>query len=271
MNTSLQKVKLSHEEIEKKQLRLSIGKKRKLLEKITEKVEVLRMELDLIKDEYNVRIGKLYLKDNSLDLEIIRYRHISSLIEQGLTFGEAVKKIEDSIYQELLEMQKLEEEIQQAEATMRERQNVEPKVQQDIKKLWKQLILKFHPDLVSDPKEKARREEIMKKINNAYKENDFELLQILESKLYVDHVEETSISMLEKTLFEIENMILSLKEQYKELKTSEWFGWKERFDKAKRKNIDIFADLEKSLLDDIVKKINILKSLKIKVGDPLVF
>ncbi|MDE2590202.1 MAG: J domain-containing protein [Patescibacteria group bacterium] len=267
----MQKVKLSREENEKKQLHLSIVRKRKLLENITEKVEVLRMELDLIKDEYNARIGKLYLKDNTLDLEIIRYRHISSLIEQGHTFGEAVKEIEDGIINQLLEMQQLEEEIHEAEAVMQDRQKVEASVERNIKKLWKQLILKFHPDLVTDPSEKAKREEIIKKINNAYKENDFKLLQILESKFFVDHVEETSVPMLEKTLADIENMIVSLKQQYKELRASDWFGWRIKLERAKKKHIDIFADLERSLLDDIVRKISILNSLKVKVGDPLVF
>lgn len=271
MNNALQVTKLPREEIIKKQLRLSIERKRKVLEKITEKVEVLRMELDIIKDEYNVRIGKLYLKDNSLDLEIIRYRHISSLMEEGLSFNDAVKQIEDNIYNQLLELQHLEEEINEAEQLMQDRQEVTPKVEQDIKKLWKQLIVRFHPDLVTDPKEKIKREEIIKKINNAYKENDYELLKILESKFFVDHVEATTIPTLEKTLVEIENMIVSLQKQYKELKTSEWFGWKQRLDKAQKKQIDIFADLEKSLLDDIVKKMSILNSLKIKVGDPFVF
>jgi hypothetical protein len=271
MNNALQTTKLSQEEATKKNLRTAITKRRKVLENITQKVEMLRMELDLIKDEYTVRIGKLYLKDNSLDLEIIRYRHISELIEQGLTFTEAMNQIEDSIYNKLLEMQKMEEEIYEAEELLQERQKNAPKVEQNIKKLWKQLILKFHPDLVTNPEEKAKREEVMKKINIAYKENDYELLKILESKLYVNHVKETSIEQLEKSLVEIENMITGLRKQYKELKNSEWYGWKEKIEHAKKKQIDIFADLEKTLLDDIVRKINILNSLKVKVGDPLVF
>lgn len=250
------------EERIKAQLYASIERKRKILEKITEKVEVLKMELEIVKNEYNSRIGRLFLKDNNLDLEIIKYKNICRLMEQGMSFQEAAKELEDAFYEDLLRLQDLEEEIGQAEEMLA--QQAEKKEDKDIRALWKKLIVKFHPDLVTDPEEKNRREMLMKKINNAYKEGDFEALKILESRTFDAETADSSVEKLERTLVEIENMILHLQKEFKNLKVSDWYGWKQRIEKAKKKQEDIFAELERSLLDDIVKKIDILKGLKVK-------
>jgi len=267
MKTSLQSI-LSEEEKIKKQLKLSIEKKMRALESITEKVELLKMELETVKNEYNTRIGKLFLKDNNLDLEIIKYKNIFQLMEKGKTLAQAIKELEDRFYEELLRLQDLQEEIDMAESLLHEgKENTGENPQlPDIRKLWKSLIVKFHPDLVADPLEKARREELMKKINTAYKEKDFEALKILESKTFETKTIESSVSMLEKTLVDIENMIIHLQGELRNLKESDWYNWRIRIEKGKKKNLDIFADLERNLLNDITKKIDILNGLRAKIG-----
>ncbi len=268
MKHSLQTVTLE-EEKRKTQLRTSIQRKSKVLETVTEKVELLKMELELVKNEYNSRIGRLFLKDNNLDLEIIKYKNIKHLMEEGMTFGEAVKELEDRFYEELLRLQGIQEEIDKAEQVFKEYTDIKQEDTQDkdIRKLWKSLIVKFHPDLVTDPIEKNRREELMKKINTAYREGDFEALKILESKTFTTGKNESDIMSLEKTLVNLENMIIHLRQEFKNLKLSDWYGWELRIEKAKKEHKDIFAELERSLLDDIVKKIEILNRLKVQVNN----
>lgn len=50
---------------------------------------------------------------------------------------------------------------------------------QDLKKLYRQLAKRFHPDLTTDPIERERRNRLMAEINNAYSERDFEALNLI--------------------------------------------------------------------------------------------
>lgn len=255
----------SREEKKKASLLLSIEKKRILLSEWMEKVESLRISLDLIKHEYNVRIGSLLLKDNQLDLEIIKYKNLKHLMEEGKTYDQAVRIEEDKFYNEILRMQEEQEKIEEEKELLENRAKISGEEEETIKSLWKKLIRKFHPDLSVGAKEKEEKEEIMKQINNAYAANDIETLRQFENEVYVQKSEETTIEQLEQILVETENMILLWQDKFRQLKQSEWFIWKIRREKLEKKNRqiseDVFAHLERKLLDDIVKKIEILKSL----------
>ena len=145
---------IDNHEKKKQTLLKTIAKKRKELITITAKVEMLRMDLDIVKREYDVRIGKLYLKDDQLDLEILRYKRIKSLLEKGVSFEKALKQI-DAFYkndQEIFDMKY--EEILKEETQITKRKQVTSQTQQNIKKLWKKLLFQLHPDLTSDETEK---------------------------------------------------------------------------------------------------------------------
>lgn len=254
------------EEKIKKRLQESIFRKRAVLEVWTEKVEILKMELDLVRNEYNVRIGYLFLKDNQLDLEIIQYKNLKHLMDEGMTYDEAVRAEEDTFYNEILRMQKEQAKIEAEKIMFEKRNDMSDEVQEDIRVLWKKLIRKFHPDLVTDPNEKLQREELMKRINQAYAEADIQILQEFEDRLQTDYIEESTIERLEKILVDTENLIQNAKETFKELRISEWYGWKKRLERAKKERVDIFAEMERNLLDDIVKKIGILRELRMQVN-----
>lgn len=246
----------------KKQLQKSIDQKKKILALWTEKLEVLRMELDLIQHEYNVRIGYLLLKDNQLDLEIIQLRNLKKLIDEGMTYAEAIRHEEDMFYNEILRMQEEAKKINEEKEMLENRNEVTEEEDQQIKSLWKSLIRKFHPDLVQNIEEKREREKIMKLINQAYAALDFEALQqIALTNIHVS-VKEATVEVLEQELIEIENAIVMAQNEWDLLKVSEWFLWKKKIENAKKTGADVFAQLEKNLLDDIVKKISIRQNLQ---------
>lgn len=234
--------------------------------KLNTRYEMLKMDLEIVEHTYKARIGRLYLKDNQLDLEIIRYKNIIQLMKTGLSFGAALKKIEDTFYAEQIRLDHENEEIEMDEEIVAKRKDVSDRIVEDIKTLWKKIIFKFHPDLVSDPAAKAQREEIMKRVNKAYSENDYETLKKIETQHYYEKIGESTVEELEMILVDLENSIIHIRQQYTELKQSDWYNWKIRIEKAKKKNEDIFKDLENDLLDDIVKKINILNNLKKEIG-----
>ncbi|HEX8965697.1 MAG TPA: DnaJ domain-containing protein [Patescibacteria group bacterium] len=261
----LQIIENSTEEKIKKNLEQSISKKRKQLAILTKKLDLLNSELETVRQEYEQRIGKLYAKDNALDIEIIKYKNIARLIEEGVSLNEARKELDDFWFNNI------EKDFSYNDPTFNENIDLSQNIPQDttpveLKKLWKKLILEFHPDLVTNPKEKEKRENIMKKINKAYKENNLDALRLLESKLFIEEADPTNINQLEYVLVEIENLIIGLTKQYKSLKLSEWFVWQKRIKKAEKEKKDIFIELEKSLIEDIVGKTKILKNLKQQIG-----
>src|SRR5258708_7266000 len=97
----------SREEKEKRILKKLIQKSRQKLVTAITKTEILRVELEMVKQEYHIRVGSLYLRSNQQDLEIIYYKNLLELMHDGYTFDEAVKKLDTTYYGQ---QKKLEEE-----------------------------------------------------------------------------------------------------------------------------------------------------------------
>jgi hypothetical protein len=249
----------------RKQLVLVIRKKRAELKHLVLQSEMLKVNLDMARQEYMVKVGSLFLKDNTLDLEIIRLRNILRLMDEGNTYDEAVEKIARTYYAEQLDLEREKEKIRFEEEIYIKREEHKPQITSDLKKLWKKLIAKFHPDLVQNLVEKKKRDGVMKQINRAYEEGDYEQLLKIEK----DHAatKETTIENLEEILL---NLMREIDEQVRlsaELKKSEWYDWMIKIENAKKKNGDIFAATERRLLDDIVEKFDIIKSLKQQIQE----
>src|SRR5260221_8911345 len=86
----------------KKALEASISRRRKKLLKVQLVLERCTREMTEIREEYEARIGKLYAKDNQLDVEIIRYKNILNRMQQVLSYLDAVKEI-DTIYSQFFD------------------------------------------------------------------------------------------------------------------------------------------------------------------------
>jgi hypothetical protein len=255
----------SQQERQRKSLVATIKKQRTKLQKLVLRNEMLKVQLEMLKREYMVKIGSLIVKDNHLDLDIIRYRNIISLMEQGKTFAEAYEALAKTYYAEQLELEQEEETIHVAEEILEKgEQQKSEEVQVLLKKLWRNLVSKFHPDLTQDPHERKRREEIMKQINLAYEEGDAARLEKIDREQ--TSVEETSLENLQEILITIENEILEQEKLYLELQESEWYDWSLKMKKSKKSLKDIFSDTEKKLLDSIVAKLEIIKELKDKIA-----
>ncbi|HSD99057.1 MAG TPA: J domain-containing protein [Patescibacteria group bacterium] len=258
---------VSKGEKEKLRLKKLIERKTIILEELYEKQELLKMELETISHEYNIRIGALLLKDNQLDLEILQLKNLQELMRGGMTYSAAMKYEEDAFYSETIRMQKEQEKLDEEKRMINEIADVSEEVMEDIKTIWKKLIRKFHPDLITDSREKEKREEIMKKINKAYTERNLEALRAFENTQTVEAIEDLSAGQLEESLEKIENSIRDVEGELHVLQKSTWYEWKKKKEKVKQEGIikDVFADLEQKFLDDIVRKIEIVQKLRNEV------
>lgn len=244
----------------KRELENEINKNKKILLELTEKVEQLKIDLSLIRQEYNIKIGRLYLKLDQLDLEIIKLTKVKKLQEEGYSLKEAKKRVDEETKNK---QEKIDQENERINEEQEEKENIPELSEEDMKQLkslYKDLVKKFHPDLVFDEAEKKKRQEIMKEINKAYREHDLAELKTIAGKQALSEEQEDSIERMQLLLREIINSEERLQQEYKSLEKSEWYQWMMRIQNAKGR--DLFQELEEKILDDISKKEITLSKLK---------
>ncbi len=85
------------EPLEKRELEKAISEKEKKLNDLIEEIEQLKIDLTAVKQEYDVKVGRLYLKLDDLDLDILKFKKIEDLINKGFSFEEARKIVEETL------------------------------------------------------------------------------------------------------------------------------------------------------------------------------
>lgn len=242
-----------------------ILKKQQIFARINSRYELLLRDLDQIKREYMLRIGTLIDKDNRLDMDIIIHKNILTLIKEGLTYEQAVNQLKDNTYSGMFDNYDFQENTDfKTEYFTNFAENKTEKMVSDskLKTLWKKAVLKFHPDLSTDPTEKQNREIIMKQINRAYFDGDIVTLKQLYNSTLLKSLDSATIEELELLLINIENKIIKLRKEYGALRKTVWFTWRKKINIAKKSGFDIFREMEDSLLDDVVRKMRILSDIK---------
>ena len=107
--------RIKNEQLQKKQLLSVIRRKKIILERLVIKTEMLRVNMEMAQQEYMVKVGNLFLKDNQLDLEIIRLQNILKLMDEGLTYEESVNKIAQTYYAQQIELEKEKQKADEEE------------------------------------------------------------------------------------------------------------------------------------------------------------
>lgn len=254
-NTSLD------EPLEKRELDHAIAEKEKLLVALLEEIEQLKIDLSILKQEYDIKIGRLYLRLDEVDLEILRFKKIEDLLDKGFSFSEAQKIVEETLKKRHEQIGEEYKKLDEEEKDIEGRKTISEEEREELKKLWRKLAHKFHPDLAKG------NEKMMKKINKAYTEGDLGTLRA------IDQGEASAVGIEVKTIEALKNKLAKLKKsiekvsiELEQLKHSEWYILKENIEKAKRQKRDILSELAEKLLTDIAKKENLLSELKNRYG-----
>lgn len=248
------------EPLEKRELEKAISEKERALNELIEEIEQLKIDLSSVKQEYDVKVGRLYLKLDELDLEILKFKKIEDLINKGFSFKEAQKIVEETLKKRREQIEDEYKKLDDEEKEIESRKNISEEEKEELKKLWRKLAHKYHPDKVGG------NEEMMKKINKAYAEGDLETLRAIDQNGAGDGIETHTIEALKNKLAGIEISIKKIHQEYELLKKSEWFILKENIEKAKKHDRDILSELADKVLSDIAKKENQVGELKKKYG-----
>ncbi len=252
-NTSLD------EPLEKRKLQQAITEKEKLLIELVEEIERLKIDLSVIKQEYDIKIGRLYLKLDETDLEILKFKKIEDLINKGFSFEKAQKAVEDTLKKRREQIDEEYKKFNEEEKDIVKRKTISKEQQEEIKKLFRKLAHKFHPDLAGGD------DSMMKKVNKAYADGDLETLRAIDQGGF-GNIDIETIKELKNKLARLEKSIEKAIYEQEQLKRSEWFILKESIDNAKKQKRDILSELAEKVVEDIAKKENQLDELKKKYG-----
>ena len=240
------------ESFEVKELKKEISIKEKELAEIITDTENLKNELSILKQKCDSEIGRLYLQLDEIEIEISQFKTIEELVEKWLSREEAEMIIWERTRKEQEKIQKQYSAIQEQEDEIEKRKKISDEEQKELKQLYKKLALKFHPDMYNGD------DTLMKKINQAYEQNDLEALRLLDQ---TDSLWDTLRNWLEDLVNRLEklnNHIENKAKDQEDLKISEWYVFHENL----QQNKNLLGELKEKIVSNINLKKKELISLK---------
>jgi hypothetical protein len=118
-----------------------------------------------------------------------------------------------------------------------------------LKKLYREVARKFHPDLSSCPQERQHRHQLMVEINRAYETGaEDRLEELLEAGASLESVEiggamSAEMILLVRRIAEARQRLGGIESEIEEIVTSEIYKIKLRVENAETIGVDLFADL----------------------------
>jgi len=137
-----------------------------------------------------------------------------------------------------------------------------------LKKLYREVARKFHPDLSSCPQERQHRHQLMVEINRAYETGAEDRLQeLLEAGEGLESVEvggsmSAEMIMLIRRITEAKRRLVGIESEIEEITASETHKLKLRVENAEAMGVDLFADLIGQVDRQIKKARNRLEHLR---------
>jgi len=136
-----------------------------------------------------------------------------------------------------------------------------------LRKLYRKAARKFHPDLTTDPNEKARRHKILTQINSAYEECDEERIrQILNDwRVSPDQVEgeDTAAELVRviRTIALVQKRLATIKDEIEGLRQGELSQLKSQVEEATAAGRDLLAEMAARVTERIDEAKTRLESL----------
>jgi hypothetical protein len=168
---------------EAQRLEVEVGRAEAELLDVEVSVETTRVELSHFAYAHHQRLGALYARLDELDAavaeavalrtgdpeDIRRAREARARLEEGQEARRTAEEAED--------VPGSPGEGHDSRSGGKARRRSRPT--KDAQRLYRELVRRSHPDLAQDPREKARREEFIIRVNDAYANGDEDLLERL--------------------------------------------------------------------------------------------
>ncbi|MEA3421862.1 MAG: RNA polymerase sigma factor region1.1 domain-containing protein [Acidobacteriota bacterium] len=230
-------------------------------------IQELKTKLSIFEGEYNARVGVLYVKLDKVNLSIKEYElRFEFAKERKLTH--VVQDIEDDVRDTFLEerekINNLEDET--SESSKEYKQHLEKEEQarldeeskQELKRLYRELAKKYHPDRSIDRKQSEDYHKIMAEINDAYRAKDIERLRSFaeraerEDKIAKETLEE-KLDRLKHDDAVLSGIIAKLEAEFRSLKLSGTHKLMKKVQLAKERGHDLLQQLAAKLKSQIAE------------------
>lgn len=194
----------------------------------------------------------------NLETELVQGELDLATLHAGLqSFEREYQQIVDTRYAEL---DRIEEQIAEYIAYVESSKNFTPS--EDIKKLYRELAKRIHPDLTIDPVEKVRRQELMIAANQAYETGDIEELKAIlfrwESNPELVKGEGIGADLIRviRKISQCRERLCAIKQEIEVVKETELYDLKYQSDLAKKDGQDLLSDMAQEL-DEHIKNAQI--------------
>jgi hypothetical protein len=165
-------------------LLIEIETRKQVISGLQSERDGLEMTLTNFAVELKGRVGALRVELNRVKRQVAEYRRrIERLRESDLLDPEQVEREVAEEFAERLEQERLAEEQAAREGQRvdveRPRPQLDAETEAEILRLYRELAKRFHPDRARAEKDRARRTDLMLRINVAYSERDLVTLQAM--------------------------------------------------------------------------------------------
>ncbi len=246
MNTALIRKQTPEErELEKKRGELALLEA-ELAERELERV-TLQAELHVFERRYLRIVGVRYAELDEINAQI----------------AEAQSRLHPNNKAAQEEATQTREQAQESADAAPDAQSVEPhqkfRPSDDLKKLYRDLARKLHPDLATDPQERERRHQLMVEVNRAYETGNDERLQAIlrdwqrSPKSVKDEGVGAELVRLIRQIAQAEERIAAIDVEIAELKASELAELKARVERAENEGYDLLAEMAAEVDEGIIR------------------
>ncbi|NIO71407.1 MAG: hypothetical protein GTN71_20835, partial [Anaerolineae bacterium] len=218
----------------------------------------LRVELSAFRLEYDTRVGRKVAELEEVEAEIKRCQQRISQYRQWGPGGPPQTRT-GAAYVPVEEQYRRTWQQPEEPPSPPPAEPVDAATEAQIKKLYRQLCRRFHPDLTQDTQERAWRTEMMTAINAAYAARSLVELQALAEKPDRSPSAETGtdeqrLAALRDRLQQIQRRLREVKQESRELTNSPTMQMNLDVKFAQRQGRDLLAEMAADVEKDLARK-----------------
>jgi hypothetical protein len=243
---------------EEEELKLKRRDLAKLEQDLAEKeldLSTLKGELHLFERRYQLVVGAKYTELDEVKAQILELA--SGLYPRSDEFRAGAQSARERAQGSAKATEDYESDSPEGEVF---------KPTENLKKLFRQVAKKIHPDLASDEKEKNRRHELMAKLNQAYDRLDEEAIRAVLVEWEAGYHPDKNVTLgtqlvkIVRQVAQIKKRLSRIEEEWVEINNSGMYQLMNKMALAENTDLDLLEEMAAS----VDEKIN---SIKFKVRD----